>query len=309
LEEINDIIIVGGGPAGLTAGLYAARARLKTLLLEGEVLGGQTATTELVENYPGFPDGISGPELVERMKQQARAFGLEISAPSMATSIKIEGEIKKVTVGDTKHSAKAVIVATGARPKKLNVPGEKELKGRGVSYCATCDGALFKGKRVLVVGGGDAAMEEALFLTKFAERVLVIHRRDELRAAKILQERAFDNKRVSFVWDSQILRILGESRVEGAIVQNKKSGEKRKVEADGIFIYVGTEPNTAFVGNLLRLDEEGYIVTDENMMTSIPGIFAAGDVRRNPLKQITVAVGEGATAAISAQKYIEGHLK
>ncbi len=309
MEEINDIIIVGGGPAGLTAGLYAARARLKTLLLEGEVLGGQTATTELVENYPGFPDGISGPELVERMKQQARAFGLEISAPSMATSIKIEGEIKKVTVGDTKHSAKAVIVATGARPKKLNVPGEKELKGRGVSYCATCDGALFKGKRVLVVGGGDAAMEEALFLTKFAERVLVIHRRDELRAAKILQERAFDNKRVSFVWDSQILRILGESRVEGAIVQNKKSGEKRKVEADGIFIYVGTEPNTAFVGNLLRLDEEGYIVTDENMMTSIPGIFAAGDVRRNPLKQITVAVGEGATAAISAQKYIEGHLK
>ncbi|MDI6892010.1 MAG: thioredoxin-disulfide reductase [Actinomycetota bacterium] len=309
MERINDIIIVGGGPAGLTAGLYAARARLKTLLLEGEVLGGQAATTELVENYPGFPDGISGPELMERIERQARFFGLEISAPSMATSIKIKGEAKEIAVEGTKYPAKAVIIATGARPKKLNVPGERELQGRGVSYCATCDGALFKGKKLLVIGGGDAAMEEVLFLTKFARSILVVHRRDELRAAKILQERVFDNKKVGFVWDSQILRILGESRVEGAIVRNKKSGEEREIKTDGIFVYIGTEPNTTFLGNLLKLDREGYIVTDENMMTSIPGIFAAGDVRCNPLKQISVAVGEGATAAISAQKYIEGHLK
>jgi len=304
-KEIYDAMIIGGGPAGLTSGIYMARSMLKTLLIEKETLGGQALTTDLIENYPGFPKGISGLELAKLWVEQARNFRLDIALPCEAIFIEKQNRLKKVITSSGDYLTKVIIIATGAHPARLNIPREKELQGKGISYCATCDGPLFKDKVVLVVGGGDAAIEEALLLSKFASKVIVVHRRDKLKATQILQARAFKNPKIEFLWNSNVAEILGRAKVEGVIVRDKISRELRKIPVTGIFVYIGTIPNSNFVKNILHLDEKGYIITDEKLETSVEGIFAAGDVRKSPLKQVTTAVGEGALAAISAQKYLE----
>ncbi len=302
---IYDIIIIGGGPAGLTAGLYASRAKLKSLLIEKGLTGGLVATTELVENYPGFEEGILGAELAQKMEKQAKKFGLEIIQGTVS-KISMNDRIKHVTLeGDLSYGSKSIILATGAHPRDLKVEGEDKFRGKGVSYCATCDGAFFKGEKIAVVGGGDSAVQEAIFLTKFADIVYVIHRRDELRAEKILQERAFSNPKIEFVWDSVVEKIAGDDGVKALHVKNVKTEEKSVLDVHGVFIYIGYNPNTDFLVGLADLDKANYVITDENMSTSLPGIFAAGDVRSKPLKQIATAVGDGATAAIAAEKYIE----
>jgi thioredoxin reductase (NADPH) len=300
-----DIIIIGGGPAGLTAGLYTARAKLKSLLLEKGLTGGLVTTTEWVENYPGFEEGILGAELAQKMEKQAVKFGLEITQGSVA-KVAIKDKTKEVTLEDGKtYQAKSIILTTGAHPRNLKIEGEDEFRGKGVSYCATCDGAFFKGESIAVVGGGDSAVQEALFLTKFADTVYVVHRRDKLRAEKILQERAFSNSRIKFIWDSVPEQIAGEVGVNALHIRNVKTDEKTTLNVQGVFIYIGYNPNTEFLAGLANLDKDNYIIADENMSTSAPGIFAAGDVRAKPLKQITTAVGDGATAAVAAEKYIE----
>lgn len=301
-----EIAILGAGPAGLTAAIYATRSLRKVAVIEKGLPGGQIATTDLIENYPGFPEGISGPELMHKFEEQARKFGAEFMTLFSVKEIRLDGKEKVIVSEDGREvSALAVIVATGQNPRKLNVPGESEFTGRGVSYCATCDGAFFKNKRVAVVGGGNSAIQEAIYLTRFAEKVTVIHRRDRLRADRILQERAFKNEKIDFLWDSVVERIIGEQLVRGALVRNVKTGELKEVRFDGIFIYIGYEPNTGFLKGLVNLDESGYVVTDENLETSVKGIFACGDARRNALKQVSVAVGEGAVAAVSAEHYLE----
>lgn len=301
-----DLIIIGGGPAGLTAGLYGSRAGLSTLMLEKGALGGQILVTELIENYPGFAQGISGFELAGKMEEQARRFGLEIKTAEVS-SINFQGGKKQiVTAEEEKIEGKTIIIATGASPAELGVPGEKELKGRGVSYCATCDGALFRDKELALVGGGNAAIEEAISLTKFARRVNIIHRRDKLRADKVLQDRVTANPKINFIWDSHLIKILGEKKVEGAVTRNKKTQKETTWPVEGVFLYVGTKPNTDFLPESVKKDEQGYILTSENLQTSVSGVFAAGDVRHKSLKQVVAAAGEGALAATSAQKYIEG---
>jgi len=300
-----DVIIVGGGPAGLTAGLYTARAKLKCLLIEQGLVGGLVTTTEWVENYPGFEEGILGAELAQKMEKQAVKFGLEIRQDSVKT-IAIRDKLKEVVLesGDTLQ-AKALILATGAHPRNLKVEGEDEFRGKGVSYCATCDGAFFKGEDIAVVGGGDSAVQEAIFLTKFAGKVYIIHRRDKLRAEKLLQERAFSNPSIEIIWDSVVEKITGDTSVKAIHLKNVKTGETSVLDVQGVFIYIGYNPNTEFLAGLANLDEDNYLITDQSMATSAPGVFAAGDVRAKPLKQISTAVGDGATAAVSAEKYIE----
>jgi len=304
--ERYDLIIIGGGPAGLTAGLYAARARLKALLIERGIPGGQAAVTSHIENYPGFPEGIDGPELGQRMKEQAVHFGLEFLTAEVG-SVTLEDNLKVVHTDQGTLKARALIIATGTQNATLGVPGERELKGRGVSYCATCDGAFFRDKTVAVVGGGDSAIDEALFLTRFVKEAIIIHRRDALRATKILQDRAFANPKIRFQWNSVVEEILGQSTVQGVIVRNVKTGQKATLPVDGIFIYIGLKPNTAFLGDLLRLDERGYIITNEEMETNIPGIFAAGDVRAKSLRQVITACADGAIAAVNADRYLQEH--
>jgi len=301
-----DVIIIGGGPAGLTAGIYTSRARLKSLLIEKALTGGQIATIDLVENYPGFDEGISGSELSQKMEKQARRFGLEIIQGAVR-KISLDGKIKKITLEEDKgeYEAKSVIISTGAHPKPLGVEGEDKLRGRGVSYCATCDGALFRGEKIAVIGGGDSAVEEAIFLTRFAEIVYVIHRRDQLRATKIAQERAFSNPKIKFIWNSIVKKIEGEDSVTALLIKDVRTEKETTLDVQGVFIYVGYNPNTDFLKGILNLNGNNYIITDENMATSVPGIFAAGDVRAKTLKQIATAVGDGAIAAISAEKYIE----
>lgn len=301
-----DVIIIGGGPAGLTAGIYTSRARLKSLLIEKALTGGQIATIDLVENYPGFDEGISGSELSQKMEKQARRFGLEIIQGAVR-KISIDGKIKKITLEEDKgeYEAKSVIISTGAHPKPLGAEGEDKLRGRGVSYCATCDGALFRGQKIAVIGGGDSAVEEAIFLTRFAEIVYVIHRRDQLRATKIAQERAFSNPKIKFIWNSIVKKIEGEDSVTALLIKDVRTEKETTLDVQGVFIYVGYNPNTDFLKGILNLNGNNYIITDENMATSVPGIFAAGDVRAKTLKQIATAVGDGAIAAISAEKYIE----
>jgi thioredoxin reductase (NADPH) len=304
-----DVIIIGGGPAGLTAGLYTARARLKGLLIEKGLTGGNVMTTEWIENYPGFEEGISGAELSQRMEKQARRFGLQIAQGSVV-GIHMDGRIKKVMMdGDQHYETKSIILATGANPKRLGIEGEERFRGKGVSYCATCDGAFFKDEKIAVIGGGDAAVEEGMFLTRFAEIVYIIHRRDYLRATKIAQERASSNPKIKFILNSVVEEIDGDETVKSIHIKDVKTGERSVLDVGGVFIYVGYTPNTWFLKGVVELDENNYIVTDEMLSTSVPGIFAAGDVRSNSFKQVATAVGDGATAAIAAEKYIEKNFK
>lgn len=299
----KDLVIIGGGPAGLSAGIYAARAALNTLLLERGVPGGMVVSTQHIENYPGFP-GIGGPELMMQMEKQARGFGLEIMSANVE---RLDPSPEDITVMTDKGPIKAgaVIIATGAQPQLLKVKGEAEYTGRGVSYCATCDGAFFRGKKVAVVGGGDAAVEEAIFLTKFAEKVYIIHRRGELRATRIIQQRAFMNPKIEFVWHSVVDEISGTDTVDTALVRDVRNNTRSPLAADGVFIYVGYQPNSSLVKDIVKLDEKGYILTDDNMLTSQPGIYAAGDVRQKLLRQVVTAVADGAIAAVAAEKYLE----
>ncbi len=298
-----EVIIIGGGPAGLSAGIYASRNRLKSLLVERGMVGGQIADAELVENYAGFPQGISGTELGQLMQQQAAKYGLE-TVTAEATGIELKGEKKvvKTTKGD--FTARAVIIASGSERSKLGIPGEKEFSGRGVSYCATCDGPFFKEKPVAVVGGGDVAVTEALHLTKFAAKVKVIHRRSELRATQILQEKARAEPKIEFIWDTKVDGIEGKDRVKRLNLRNVASGEKSALDVAGVFVAIGFKPNTNYLKGVLPLDGAGYIITNEKMETKIPGIFAAGDVRFNSAQQAITAAGDGATAAIFAQKFL-----
>jgi len=307
-NEIYDVIIIGGGPAGLTAALYCGRARLKTLLLEKATTGGQAATTDVIENYPGFPGGVGGYELTEKMKQQATEFGAVIQEIKPVSSIEADEDVRIIETEDDSFRARTVIIATGVEASTLGVPGEAELRGKGVSYCATCDGAFYRDKAVAVIGGGNAAVEEAVFLTKFASKVYIVHRRDQLRADKIVQERALANDKIEILWESNLKKIVGDAKVEGIVIENKNTHERTEIELDGVFFYIGSVPNTTFCEGVVNLDERDFLVTDEKLMTSMPGVFACGDCRANQLKQVAVAVGEGALAAVEVDKYIEENL-
>jgi len=303
--DLYDCVIIGGGPAGMTAAIYTGRAKLKTLILEEKAIGGEIVVADIVENYPGFPKGISGADLTAAMEEQARSFGAEICEVG-ARGIEFDGENKIVnTTDDRRISAKTVIIAAGTENVKLNVPGEKLFTGRGVSYCAQCDGAFFRDKEIIVVGGGDTAIGDAIFLTRFAKKVYVVHRRDKLRAEKILQERAFSIPTIEFIWDSVVTEIKGRKTVEAVTIKNLKTGNIFTKKIDGVFIFIGTKPNTAFVKDIITLDENGYIITNEDMETNQPGIFAAGDIRAKTVRQVATAVGDGAIAGSSVQKYIE----
>jgi thioredoxin reductase (NADPH) len=299
---VYDVIIIGGGPAGLTAGIYAKRAMLNTVLLEGKGVGGQIIVTDLVENYPGFPE-ISGAELAAKFEEHAQKFGLESRNMVDVTAIEDKGKTKLVKTTDGDIETKAVIIASGTTPRKLGVKGELNFTGRGVSYCATCDGFFFRDKVAVVVGGGDSAITEAIFLTKMVKKVYVVHRRDELRAEKINQEHAFKNPKIEFVWDSVVEGIAGSQIVEKVIIRNVKTGESSDLKTDGVFIYIGLDPNTGFAD--VEKDEWGFIIANDRMETSVKGIFVAGDCRNTPLRQIATAVGDGAIAAVSAERYIE----
>ncbi|WP_258358872.1 thioredoxin-disulfide reductase [Moorella sulfitireducens (nom. illeg.)] len=301
----HDLLIIGAGPAGLTAALYAARGGLDTVVLEMGVPGGQAGLTDRIENYPGFPEGISGMELAMKFAEQAGRFGARIETTTVQ-GVDLAGEIKKVYTGSGEFTARAVIIASGAHPRPLGVPGEEEFRGRGVSYCATCDGAFFRDKKVAVVGGGDSAVEEALFLTRFASTVTIIHRRDTLRATKVLQERARDNPKINFSWNTVVTKVKGKEKVESVELKDVISGVTGEEAFDGVFIFIGTEPNTGFLKGALALDDLGYIVTRENLATSIPGVFAAGDVRAKDFRQVSTAVGDGAVAAMAAERYLSG---
>ncbi len=308
MAQIYDVIIIGEGPAGLSAGLYAARSRLKTLILEKEKVGGQIVTTDEVANYPGSIENATGPSLIKRMVQQAQDFGAEMKFDTVK-EVELEGKIKVIKGEKDEYQAKAVIIATGAKPKKIGCPGELELTGRGVSYCATCDAAFFEDLEVFVVGGGDSAVEEALYLTKFARKVTIIHRRDQLRAAKSIQEKAFANEKIHFMWNTVVKEIKGDGIVESMVVENVKTGEITEIFADeddgtfGIFVFIGLVPTTELFEGKLEM-ENGYIITDEDMRTNIPGVFAAGDCRKKSLRQVVTAAADGAIAAVQAEKYI-----
>jgi len=300
------LIILGGGPAGLTAGLYAARDRLKVLLVEKGVVGGQVLVTDWIDNYPGFPDGLTGNELIEKMAAQAARFGLEVKNGNVV-KMELSGALKKLTLesGD-ELTCQALIICTGARPNKLKIPGEDEFAGRGVSYCATCDGPFFRDQEIIVVGGGDTAIQEADFLTKFATKVTVVHRRETLRATRILQEKAFANQRIEFIWNSNVVAIEGKKEVERVKLRNNE-GEEQEITASGVFILIGTIPNNEMLLlEQLGADKFGFIKTDDEMRTKVPGVMAAGDIRSKTVRQIVNGAGEGAVAAIAAEHYLSG---
>jgi thioredoxin reductase (NADPH) len=305
-ETSYDVIIIGGGPAGLTAGLYTSRAKLRTLLVERMLMGGQVMTTTKVENYPGFPGGIDGPDLMVRFQEHCQEFGLEVSYGE-AENILDKGEVKIVVVDGEELTTRSIIVTTGAEPRKLGIPGEQEFIGRGVSYCATCDGAFFRDVPVAIAGGGDTAAEEALFLTRFASKVTLIHRRDKLRATPILQERLTANAKIEVLWNTEVDRVEGDNSGAKALeLRDAVTGKKRSLPVEGLFVAIGVTPKAHFLAEILELDPDGYILTDPECRTSMPGVFAAGDVRKKILKQIATAVGDGAVAAIMAEKYLEG---
>jgi len=298
-----EVIIIGGGPAGLTAGLYTSRAGLRSLLLERGPLGGQMVNATLVENYPGFPEGIAGPELGSLMHRQAVRYGLEVVAVEV-TDIS-EGQGYSVATTEGRFEAATIIIAAGSEYRKLGVAGEENFSGRGVSYCATCDGFFFRGREVAVVGGGDTAITDALELSQHASKVYVIHRRDQLRAEKALQERAFAHPKLEFIWNTVVEEASGDKVLKELKLRNVKTGQQSSLKVDGVFVAVGLMPNSHLFFNILELDDAGYIITDETMATSAPGIFAAGDIRRNSPRQIAAAVGDGVTAAMSAFKYFQ----
>jgi len=297
------LIIIGGGPAGLSAGLYAARSRLHTVLLERAMPGGQIMNAEHVENYPGFPEGISGAELGSLMQQQALKYGLEIVTAEVE-EMGLGGDERIVSTSEGSYRAKAVIIAGGSEHSMLGVPGEEKLRGRGVSYCATCDGAFFRDQVVAVVGGGNVALNDAFFLTRFASRVIVIHRRNQLRATRILQERAFTDNKIEFLLDTVVDSIEGDDAVKELRLRNLKTREDSSLEVSGVFVAVGLKPNTGYLNGLLALSPEGFILVNEHMETGVAGVFAAGDIRESSVRQVASAVGDGATAAISAEKYL-----
>jgi thioredoxin reductase (NADPH) len=300
-----DVIIIGGGPAGLSAGIYTARARLRSLLIEKGAIGGQIINAVLVENYPGFTAGISGIDLTQAMHQQATRFGLETLSDEV-TGIEVKGKQKIVKTSQGDFTAVAVIIAGGSERQKLGVPGEAEFTGKGVSYCATCDGTFFRDKTVAVIGGGNAAVTEALELTKFASKIMLIHRRNELRATKILQEKLLANNKIQIVWDTVVEEISGDKFVNKIRVRNLKTDRKTVLEVAGVFVSVGSQPATGYLKGLLTLDAVGAIVTNDKLETSVPGIFAAGDIRSGSIRQTIGAAGDGATAAVNAGKYISG---
>lgn len=303
-EKIYDVVIIGAGPAGMTAAVYTSRANLSTLMLERGIPGGQMANTEEIENYPGF-ETILGPELSTKMFEHAKKFGAEYAYGDVSEIIDGE-DYKIIKAGAKEYKARAIIIATGAEYKKLGVPGENELGGRGVSYCAVCDGAFFKGKDLIVVGGGDSAVEEGVYLTRFANKVTIVHRRDKLRAQKILQDRAFANEKIDFIWNHTVKQINEKDGKVGSVtLVSTVDGSEKEVPCDGVFVYIGMSPLTAPFKKLGILNEQGYVVTNEKMETSVKGIFAAGDVREKELRQIVTATGDGSIAAQSAQQYVE----
>jgi thioredoxin reductase (NADPH) len=302
--HIYDSIIIGGGPAGLSAGLYAARSKMDTLLIERAKYGGQITTTDELENYPGSIENCTGTSLSERMKNQALDFGVKFAKDEIL-DVDIEGIIKVLKSKKNVYRARTIIIATGANPRLSGFKNEKELRGRGISYCATCDADFFTDLDVAVVGGGDSAITEAIYLTKFAESVTVIHRRDALRATKSLQDRAFHNPKIKFIWNSIVEGALGDEILEGLLIKNKITGETRNLKVDGCFVFVGYEPISQLFQGKVTMDEKGYIVTDEDMRTNISGVFAAGDIRKKSLRQVITAAADGAVAATTAENYIE----
>jgi len=298
-----DVIIVGAGPAGLTAGIYTARGGLKTAVVELAMPGGQAASTENIENYPGFPDGINGYELMNLFHKQALSFGVEFIFEEVQ-KLELKEPVKKIHTTGQVLEARSIIITAGSKPRLLGVPGEDNFRGSGVSYCATCDGAFFKGKKVVVVGGGDAAIEEGAYLTKFAEEVTIVHRRAGFRASQIVLNRAKDNPKIRFELNAVVEEILGSNHVEGVRVRNVLSNETRNIPADGVFIYVGTDPNAQFIDEEIETDDRGYILTDALLQTNIKGVYAAGDIRNTPLRQVATAVGDGALAGVEVEKYL-----
>jgi len=300
-----ELIIIGGGPSGLTAGIYAKRAGIDVILIEKALPGGSITTADLVENYPGFPEGISGSELGQKLEDQARKFGLDIVF-GKATKIEIKNSIKEVFTEEHSYSTKAIIIATGSAPKKLGISGEEAFIGKGISYCATCDGPFYKDKNVAVIGGGNAALEEAIFLTKFAKLVTIIHRRKELRADKVLQDRAALNPKIFMKLDTVVDEIKGDEKVRSLKLTDVLSNKRSSMNVDGVFIYAGLKPNTDFVKETVKLDDSGHIITNEKLATDIPGVFAAGDVRKKMLRQVVTSVADGAIALNSIKEYLEG---
>ncbi len=303
---IEEVIIVGSGPAGFTAGLYTARANLKPLLITGNEYGGQVSLTYDIENYPGFPDSLSGPDLVEKMKAQAEKFGTRVEFDYVSEIVVDQHPFLVRTTGGQEYRAKSLILSTGASPRYLQIPGEKEYTGKGVSYCATCDGFFFRGKDVLVIGGGDSAAEEAIFLTKFASRVRILHRRDKLRAGKLLQDRVFANEKIEMVWNTVLTEVVGaDGSVVGVKTLDTVTGEAGYLETDGIFVFVGHLPNNALMQGKLALDEDGHLIVDKKMRTNVPGVFAAGEIMDKVYKQVATSVGQGCSAAMQATRFLE----
>ncbi|MGH3646916.1 MAG: thioredoxin-disulfide reductase [Micromonosporaceae bacterium] len=304
MTDVRNLIIVGSGPAGYTAAVYAARANLKPLIIEGAQSGGALMTTTDVENFPGFADGILGPDLMDQMRKQAERFGAEFLTDD-ATRVELAGEVKRVWVGETEYAAHAVILSTGSAWRPLGVPGEQELLGHGVSSCATCDGFFFRGQHIAVVGGGDSAMEEATFLTKFAESVTIIHRRDEFRASKIMQDRALANPKIKVEWDTVVEKVLGDGKVEGVAVRNVKTGEERALDVTGLFIAIGHDPRSELFRDQVATEDEGYVTVEApSSRTNLAGVFAAGDLVDHTYRQAVTAAGTGCVAALDAERYL-----
>lgn len=305
MPEIYDAVIIGGGPAGLSAGLYGSRARLDTLIIEKSKYGGQTTTTSELENYPGSIPNCTGPSLSQRMKEQAASFGTKF-AKDEVVSIDASSDIRIVKCKDEQYHARTVIIASGAEPAMAGFKGESEFRGRGVSYCATCDADFFTDLDVALIGGGDSALTEALYLTKFVNKLTIVHRRDAFRGTKSLQERVFDNPKIDIAWNSIPVGIVGDEIVEGLNIKNKLTGEVTTLEVNGVFVFVGLNPLSDFLKGFVDMDEKGYILTDDEMKTNIPGVFAAGDVRQKTLRQVITAASDGAVAATAAERYIAG---